>query len=105
MEEFKTRIIEFNQVNNKEELFDKISILLDFPDHFWGNWDALYDCLTDMSWSGHEKIILFHKRSFKLDEEDFKIYMNIWDETVKYWLDNGHVPFEVIYSQCPYCND
>jgi hypothetical protein len=34
----------------KEELLDNIAAALAFPSWFGRNWDALEDCLTDLSW-------------------------------------------------------
>jgi RNAse (barnase) inhibitor barstar len=32
----------------KRALLDTLAVTLRFPDHFGANWDALYDCLTDL---------------------------------------------------------
>lgn len=32
----------------KRALLDTLAATLRFPDHFGANWDALYDCLTDL---------------------------------------------------------
>lgn len=32
----------------KQALLDTLAAALRFPDHFGANWDALYDCLTDL---------------------------------------------------------
>ena len=34
---------------DKEALLERLATALDFPDWFGGNWDALEDCLTDLS--------------------------------------------------------
>ena len=47
-------------VTGKEELLDRVSKALQFPDYFGRNWDALTDCLADLSWiesRGH--VLLF----------------------------------------------
>jgi hypothetical protein len=33
----------------KRALLDALGGILEFPPHFGGNWDALYDCLTDLA--------------------------------------------------------
>ncbi|MEW5888794.1 MAG: barstar family protein [Pseudomonadota bacterium] len=37
-------------VNDKAGLLDAVAAALDFPDWFGHNWDALEDCLMDLSW-------------------------------------------------------
>src|SRR5215510_9162043 len=47
-------------VRDKSELLARLSRALRFPDWFGGNWDALEDCLTDLSWlkaDGHVLLI------------------------------------------------
>lgn len=34
----------------KDDLLTELASALDFPVWFGGNWDALFDCLADMSW-------------------------------------------------------
>lgn len=36
---------------DKEDVLTRIADTLQFPDWFGHNWDALCDCLTDMSWN------------------------------------------------------
>ena len=46
----------------KPELLKNLAAALDFPDWFGANWDALEDCLSDLSWSkagGH--VLLFEE--------------------------------------------
>ena len=41
---------------DKDELLRRIAVALGFPQWFGGNWDALFDCLADLSWrpaAGH----------------------------------------------------
>jgi hypothetical protein len=48
------------QFREKDKLLRNIAAALDFPEWFGGNWDALEDCLGDLSWSkaaGH--VLLF----------------------------------------------
>jgi len=45
---------------DKEVLIGRIATALSFPSWFGGNWDALEDCLSDLSWlspGGHVLII------------------------------------------------
>ena len=37
-------------IADKEALLGRFGAALEFPDWFGGNWDALEDCLADLSW-------------------------------------------------------
>jgi len=42
--------IDLAGVDDKGALMDRLQVALQFPEWFGRNWDALEDCLTDMSW-------------------------------------------------------
>ena len=41
-------VIDFSRVNYYLEMHQIIKEALDFPDYYGCNWDAFWDCLTDM---------------------------------------------------------
>jgi RNAse (barnase) inhibitor barstar len=43
-------VLDGNDVLDKLSAMDAIAAALSFPDYFGRNLDALYDCLTDLSW-------------------------------------------------------
>ena len=43
-------VVTGSMVFTQEELLKAIARVMDFPDYFGGNLDALYDYLTDLSW-------------------------------------------------------
>lgn len=50
-----------HRIRTKRELFVALARQLHFPSHFGGNWDALNDCLHDLSWlPDPEEIVLIH---------------------------------------------
>ena len=59
----KDLLFEIDLVNtkNKKELLQLISKSFCFPDYFGHNWDALYDCLTDLCVIEKKKITLVFK--------------------------------------------
>ena len=42
--------IDLAPVRDKAALFERVATALEFPDWFGHNWDALADCLGDLSW-------------------------------------------------------
>src|SRR3990172_7028211 len=52
--------IDLAGASGKEALMERVARALAFPQWFGGNWDALEDCLTDLSWAsagGHVLLI------------------------------------------------
>lgn len=45
-------------VDSKADLLDAFATSLSFPEYFGRNWDALDECLTDMSWLGAAGYVL-----------------------------------------------
>jgi RNAse (barnase) inhibitor barstar len=41
-------VIDFKNVKGHFDMFEIISTAMEFPDYFGNNWDAFWDCLTDM---------------------------------------------------------
>ena len=90
--------IDLNGIGHKAALLDRLAQALSFPEWFGNNWDALNDCLTDLSWlpAGGWMIILEHsnvmaKRNPKLFETAVEVLQSAGD----YWRQSGK-PFWVL---------
>jgi len=74
---------------SKLNLLDRIAHVLQFPKTFGRNWDALADCLGDLSWlpSKGYWIEFTHAAEFrKAAPEDFDTLMSVLDDTAATWL-------------------
>lgn len=66
---------------------------LGFPAWFGGNWDALEDCLTDLSWrSAGPRVFVF---SGAVRGDDFGILRDVLESAAEYWAGRGKAFFAV----------
>jgi RNAse (barnase) inhibitor barstar len=69
--------------DSKEELLDRIAQALSFPGWFGRNWDALEDCLIDLSWcpaGGH----VFVFEGFTLGD-DVGVLIDVLAASAEFW--------------------
>jgi hypothetical protein len=77
-------------IGTKEQLLAAIADKLRFPDYFGSNWDALEDCLTDMSWHKTEGFVILCDESdtlAKQSPEEWEIALDILHDSAKFWHD------------------
>ena len=61
----------------REALLARIAKALSFPEWFGGNWDALEDCLADLSWSKAAGHVLLFEGKADLPADDLGILVDI----------------------------
>jgi hypothetical protein len=79
---------------DKVTLLRDIAVALRFPKWFGGNWDALQDCLGDLSWSqarGHILVVEHAKAGEELD-----IFLEVLGSSAEYWAARGR-PFFAVF--------
>jgi RNAse (barnase) inhibitor barstar len=64
--EYPMHRVDLSRVTDKEAFLDAVGKALGFPDWYGHNWDALADCLTDLSWMAADGyvIVLDHADAF-----------------------------------------
>jgi RNAse (barnase) inhibitor barstar len=67
-------VVDGATVRTKAEAMDAIAAALSFPDYFGRNLDALYDCLTDLSWLPEGEHVLIWDRPDVLRAHDSQAY-------------------------------
>ena len=85
---------------DREALFDRLTVALQLPTDFGRNWDALADSLRDLSWLKAPGFILLfdHAEAMRAaSDDDFDELLDIMEEAVDYWQDEGS-PFFVFFA-------
>lgn len=77
--------------HDKAELLQRLAVSLSLPASFGHNWDALADCVRDMSWlpAWGYVLLLSHVDDFRLGAEaDYNILLGILDDAATCGDDN-----------------
>ncbi|NMG63872.1 barnase inhibitor [Azoarcus indigens] len=85
---------------DKPGLLARLAGTLDFPDWFGHNWDALADCLGDLSWLAAEGYLIVLSRSRQLrsaDPSSWETLLEILAEAAELWREHG-TPFHVFLT-------
>lgn len=78
----------------KDAMLASIAASLDFPGWFGGNWDALEDCFTDLSWrKGDKHVFLFLHPSAG---DDLGILLDVLASAAEFWRERERVFFAVL---------
>jgi hypothetical protein len=65
-------------IRSKAELLEAFASAGHFPDYFGWNWDALQDCLRDLSWICSRRVVVMHRDLPLLDDPaECRIYLEI----------------------------
>jgi hypothetical protein len=88
--------IALQDVTDKVALLRRIAAKLDFPGWFGENWDALEDCLTDLSWREAEGNILVVEGFQFLPAEDLGVLIDVMISAAKFWAGRGK-PFFAVF--------
>jgi hypothetical protein len=78
----------------KQRLLKNIAAALDFPDWFGENWDALEDCLTDLSWDDAAGHVLVFEGPETGDE--LGVLIDVLRSSAEHWAGRGK-PFFAVF--------
>jgi len=88
------------KARGKEKLLSVLAAKLRFPSYFGHNWDALEECLRDLSWLGEpQRVVIVHEAfPFSAAGEALAIYQGILAEAVAVHRQRGTPPLlEVVF--------
>jgi len=73
-----------------------IAAALRFPDWFGGSWDALEDCLADLSWREADGHVLVFRNWQSLSSDDLGVLIDVLRSTAEFWSGRGRPFFAVL---------
>ena len=99
--EFIIAVLDGTVAATRAGFFQEIAHVLSFPDYFGRNWDAVYDCLTDLTWlpaTGYV-LILDGFEQFATDEpEQWDIGLKVLREACAFWQPLTRSMFALLYG-------
>lgn len=73
-------------IETKKQLLDALDAGLGFPEYFGGNWDALWDCICDLSWLEPVQVVLVHDDlPMSADRDSLRAYLSLLQDAVAAW--------------------
>jgi hypothetical protein len=88
--------IPLHEATGKSALLRRIAASLGFPAWFGENWDALEDCLTDLSWREGEGHVLVFEGFQLLPAGELGELIDVMITVVEFWAGRGK-PFFAVF--------
>ena len=86
---------------DKQALMQRLARALEFPRWFGGNWDALEDCLADLSWSKSGGHVLLIEAAVDLPADERGILIDILASAATSWAERKRPFFAVFLDGSP----
>jgi len=88
--------IALHDVTDKAALLRRIGARLGFPAWFGENWDALEDCLTDLSWREGDGHVLILEQFRFLPVDELGVLIDVLTSAAQFWASHGK-PFFAVF--------
>ena len=91
--------LEGQKIEKKEQFFNHAAVAMKFPSHFGNNWDAFYDCLTDMDGVDAEGYLIYfdHTDAFASHHESqLETVVELFQDAVDFWKSEGKAMLVVL---------
>jgi hypothetical protein len=86
---------------SREGFFTEIARVLHFPDYFGRNWDAVNDCLTDLTWLPAAGYVLLYDGFGQLardQPEQWQIGLKVLNVAAAFWKQSRTPMFILLYG-------
>ncbi|HTQ77043.1 MAG TPA: barstar family protein [Burkholderiales bacterium] len=93
--------VQLEGVAGRDALMDRFAGALALPGWFGRNWDALEDCLCDLSWTAADGHVLLIEGSGGLPADERGILLEVLGAAAAYWAGRGRSFFAVLVDGPP----
>jgi hypothetical protein len=83
-------------ITAKDPLLERLALALGFPDWFGAHWDALEDCLADLSWRAGTGHVIVLERQGELPVDDLGVLVEVLGAAAEHWAGRGR-PFFAVF--------
>ena len=99
---FHRAILDGKAIQTRAEMFTALAAAFQFPDYFGRNWDAVYDCLTDLSWLSAAGFVLVLDGSDRFaahEPEQWRIAMKVLRDVCAFWRPLSRPFWALVHDQ------
>lgn len=85
---FAMKVLRGGKCRTRAGLLAEFARVLDFPDYFGHNWDALEECLADLEWlpaKGYVLLLTEAELVLPEDEEDYATFLEVLNDAGEAW--------------------
>lgn len=98
---FHLAVLDGKIASSRETFFAEIARTMRFPAYFGHNWDAVYDCLTDLSWltaDGHALVLDGFDNLARDEPEQWQILLNLLRDACAFWQPLPRPMYALLYD-------
>ncbi|HYQ38930.1 MAG TPA: barstar family protein [Pseudomonas sp.] len=88
---------------DRDTLLAALGATLQFPDYYGQNWDAAWDCLTDLDWPA-EQLLVVHlpiPADCPVVEDDLAVFLELLADACQHWAERGQALCLLVESRQP----
>ena len=98
---FAVAVLDGAEAGSRAGFFKELADVLRFPDYFGRNWDAVYDCLTDLNWlpaAGYVLVLDGFDRLATNEPGQWEIGLKVLREACAFWRPLSRPMYALLYG-------
>jgi hypothetical protein len=99
--EFAVAVLNGAAASSRAGFFQEVAQALRFPEYFGHNWDAVYDCLTDLNWlpaAGYVLVVDGFDHLATKEPGQWDIGLNVLRESCAFWRPLSRSMYALLYG-------